>query len=127
MKAASGSGGILPSFISSIAIGSLDLTSPECTVSMKYTQKWYLIMSVPINLAIIFFVAHCVLWFKHEFDRVAAGRGVEATRARTDVVGLDDDGAVVHEHVVVVLHAGAVHKGALIGEGNEGRKQKLRE
>ena len=58
-----------PSACLFLAIGSLDLTSPECTVSMKYTQKWYLIMSVPINLAIIFFVAHCVLWFKKKLTR----------------------------------------------------------
>ena len=43
---------------SSLAMGSIEVTSPECSVQMTYRDKWYGIQSLPILLAVGFLIYH---------------------------------------------------------------------
>eukprot|EP00937_MAST-01D_sp_MAST-1D-sp2_P003961 g3961.t1 len=54
---------------STLALGSLEITSPECSVQFTYQQKWYGVQLFPLALFGVFFFAHCLIYIKKKLTR----------------------------------------------------------
>jgi hypothetical protein len=46
----------------SLAMGSFEVTSPECSVKLSYVTKWYMIQSIPVVLAVVLLTVHYSLY-----------------------------------------------------------------
>jgi hypothetical protein len=70
---------------SSLAMGSLEITSPECSIQMSYQTKWYQILLLPVYIAITMVFAHCVL-FARKWVRSKL-RGQDTTHVKKGFYG----------------------------------------
>ena len=45
----------------SVTAANVEMTSPECSVSASYIQKWYFVMTLPLQMAVMMFIMHCAI------------------------------------------------------------------
>ena len=60
---------------SSLAMGSIEVTSPECSVQMTYRDKWYGLQILPVILFVSFVSYHFINTFRKSRRRKGNNAG----------------------------------------------------
>lgn len=81
----------------SIMMGGLELTSPECSVSFSYYQKWVFLQALPIMVLSGMFVMHCVIVIKKTLAEWKTA-ATERKRARAKSSQRGDGNRRVSQH-----------------------------